>query len=171
LTRTRADVIEETDQDRQRTVTKNAARERIVLGYYAVVAVATGAVLVWAAGQPHATATASENESGGSSVTATLAPGQSATANFPPPEVAKFRTVTQDTLAQVQAGNQSGATARIKDLETAWDDDQATLQPLDDTAWTVLDGQIDSVLTAVRASNPDPATETQTLTALLTSLK
>ena len=84
LTRTRADVIEETDRNRQRTVTKIAARERIMLGYYAVVAVATGAVLVWAAGQPHATATASENESGGSSVTATLAPGQSATANFPP---------------------------------------------------------------------------------------
>jgi hypothetical protein len=71
----------------------------------------------------------------------------------------------------VRAGNQSGATARIKDLETAWDDDQPTLQPLDDTAWTVVDGQIDTVLTAVRAGNPHPATETQTLTALLTSLK
>ena len=75
LTRTRADVIEETGQNRQRTVTTNAAREQIMLGYYAVVAVATGTLLVWAAGQPHATATASENESGGSSVTATLAPG------------------------------------------------------------------------------------------------
>jgi hypothetical protein len=171
LTRTRADVIEETGRNRQRTATKIAARERIMLSYYAVVACATGTLLVWAAGQPHATATASENESGGSSVTATLAPGQSATANFPPVEITKFRRVAQDTLAQVRAGNQSGATARIKDLETAWDDDQATLQPLDDTAWTVLDGQIDSVLTAVRASNPDPATETQTLTALLTSLK
>jgi uncharacterized membrane-anchored protein len=171
LTRTRADVIEETDQNRRQTATRNAARERIMHAYYAVVAVATGAVLVSAAGQPHATATASENESGGSSVTATLAPGQSATANFPPPEVAKFRAVTQDTLAKVQAGDQTGATARVKDLETAWDHDQATLQPLDDTAWTVLDGQIDSVLTALRASNPDPATETQTLTTLLTSLK
>jgi len=171
LTRTRADVIEETGRNRQRTVTTIAAREQIMLGYYAVVAAATGTLLVWAAGQPHATATASENESGGSSVTATLAPGQSATANFPPAEITKFRTVAQDTLAKVQVGNQAGATARVKDLETAWDDDQATLQPLGDTAWTVLDGQIDSILTAVRASNPDPATETQTLTALLTSLK
>ena len=171
LTRTRTDVIEETGRNRQRTVTVNTARERIMLGYYAVVAVASGTLLVWASGQPHATATASENESGGSSVAATLAPGQSATANFPPPEVAKFRAVTQDTLAKVQAGDQAGATARVKDLETAWDDDQATLQPLDDTGWTVLDGQIDSVLTALRASNPDPATETHTLTTLLTSLK
>jgi uncharacterized membrane-anchored protein len=170
LTRTRADVIEEADQTRQQTATSNAGRERIMLGYYAVVAVSTGAGLVWAAGQPHQTASASENESGGSSVTVTLAPGESATANFPPAEISKFRTIAADTLAQVRAGDQSGATARIKDLETAWDDDQPTLQPMDDIAWTVLDGQIDSVLTALRSSNPDSATETLTLTALLTSL-
>jgi hypothetical protein len=48
--------------------------------------------------------------------------------------------------------------------------EQSTLQPLDDTAWTVLDGQIDSALTAVRASQPDMAKETQTLTTLLSSL-
>jgi hypothetical protein len=36
LTRTRADVIEEADQSRQRTATINAARERIMLGYYAL---------------------------------------------------------------------------------------------------------------------------------------
>jgi uncharacterized membrane-anchored protein len=170
LTRTRADVIEQTDQNCQQTVTRNPARERIMLGYYAVVAVATGALLVGAAGQPHATATASENESGGSSVTVALAPGESATANFPPAQIAKFRTIAADTLAKVRADDQSGATARIKDLETAWDDDQPTLQPMDDIAWTVLDGQIDNVLTALRASSPDAATETQTLTALLTSL-
>ena len=51
-----------------------------------------------------------------------LAPGQSATANFPPAEVTKFRTIVQDTLAKVHAGDQTGATTRIKDLETAWDD-------------------------------------------------
>jgi hypothetical protein len=42
---------------------------------------------------------------------------------------------------------------------------------MDDTAWTVLDGQIDSVLKALRAGNPDLATEKQALTQLLTSLK
>ncbi|WP_041315381.1 COG4705 family protein [Mycobacterium sp. JS623] len=171
LTRTRADVIEESDQNRPRTAAKNAARERIMLGYYAVVAVATGALLVWAAVQPHSTATASESESGGSSVTVSLAPGESATANFPPAEVAKFRTIAADTLAKVRAGDQSGATARIKDLEAAWDDDQPSLQPMDNIGWAVLDGQIDNVLKALRASSPDPATETQTLSALLTSLR
>jgi hypothetical protein len=103
-------------------------------------------------------------------VTTTLTPAQ-VTAHFPPAEVAKFRTIAQDTLAKVQAGDLTGATTRIKDLETAWDDDQATLQPLDDTGWTVLDGQIDTVLKALRANTPDPTTETQALTTLLTSLR
>jgi len=169
LTRTRSDVIDEHDRTHTTIVTTSPARERIMLGYYAAVAVATGVLLVWTAGQPHATA-ASEGETSAAPVTTTLTPGQ-ATAHFPPAEVAKFRTIAQDTLAKVRAGDQTGATARIKDLETAWDDDQATLQPLDDTAWHVLDGRIDSVLKAVRASQPDPATETQTLTALLTALQ
>ena len=169
LTRTRGDVIEEYDRTHTPIVTTNPTRERIMLGYYAVVAVATGALLTWAAGQPHATATASEEETGPAPVTTTLTPGQ-ATARFPPEEVAKFRTIAQDTLSKVRAGDQTGATARIKDLETAWDDGEATLRPMDETAWHVLDGRIDSVLKSLRASKPDPTIEAQTLTALLTSL-
>jgi hypothetical protein len=104
-------------------------------------------------------------------VTATLAPGQSATAKFPATDVTKFRTITNDTLAKVQAGDQTGAQARITDLETAWDDGQKTLEPLDETGWTVLDGRIDSALKAVRAGQPDPAAEQQALTALQASLR
>jgi hypothetical protein len=170
LSITRSDVIDEPEAREPSAAPKNTTRERVVHGYYAAVAVATGALLVWAAGQPHSVAAASEEEPG-SSATATIAPGQSATAKFPPVEVSKFRSIVQDTLSKVQAGDQAGATARITDLETAWDDDQSTLQPLDDSGWTVLDGQIDHVLKALRANNPDPATETQTLTTLLTSLK
>jgi uncharacterized membrane-anchored protein len=170
LSITHGDVIEKTEPTKPTATTAKPARERLMLTYYAVLAVVTGALLVWAAGQPHAVSAAAEAESG-SSVTATLSPGQSAIANFPPAEITKFRTIAQDTLAVLQAGDQTGATARIKDLETAWDDDQPTLQPIDDTAWTVLDGQIDSVLTALRARNPDLATEKQALTQLLTSLQ
>jgi hypothetical protein len=85
--------------------------------------------------------------------------------------MAKFRSIAQDTLAKVQVGDQTDATARVKDLETAWDDDEATLRPLDETTWTVLDGRIDSVLKAVRAHTPNQGTEKQTLTALLTALQ
>ncbi|MDT5004844.1 MAG: hypothetical protein QOJ24_2020, partial [Mycobacterium sp.] len=171
LSITRADVIEKPDETTTSTTTKTPVREHVMHGYYAVIALATGALLVWAADQPHNTAAASENESGGSSVTATLAPGQSATAKFPAGDVTNFRTITKDTLAKVQAGDQAGAQARITDLETAWDDGQKTLEPVDETGWAVLDGQIDSALTAVRAGQPDPSTEQQALNTLLASLR
>jgi hypothetical protein len=77
----------------------------------------------------------------------------------------------QETLALVQSGNQSGAKSHIADLETAWDDDQSTLQPLDRSGWTALDWQIDDVLSALRSSKPDVAEETQALSTLLTTLK
>jgi uncharacterized membrane-anchored protein len=169
LTLTRADVIEESAQARTPTLATSPARERTMLGYYVAVAVATGALLIWAAGRPHA-ASANEEETSAAPVATTLTPRQ-ATTHFPPAEIAKFRTIAQDTLAKLQAGDQSGATTRIKDLETAWDDDQSTLQPLNQNGWRSLDGQIDSVLKALRASNPDPATEHQTLTALLTAFQ
>ncbi len=170
LTRSRVDVIgAAAPTESKPSEGTRAVREHAMLGYYAVVAVLTGALLVWAGAQPHQTAAASEEEAGAPAAVTTLSPGQ-ASAHFPPTDVATFRTITQDTLTKVQAGDQTGATVRVKDLETAWDERQSTLQPMDEATWTALDGQIDSVLRALRAAQPDPATETHSLTALLTSL-
>jgi uncharacterized membrane-anchored protein len=169
LTISRVDVMEERQGERISAVATNPTRERIMHAYYVVVAVAAGALLVVAAGRPHAI-TDNEEETAASPVTATLAAGQAAS-HFPPAELTKFRTIAQDTLSQVQAGDQVAAKTRIKDLETAWDDDEVTLRPMDETAWHSLDAQIDNVLHAVRASQPDPSTQTQTLTALLNALR
>jgi hypothetical protein len=84
--------------------------------------------------------------------------------------VDNYRTITQDTLDLVNAGDESGAKSRITDLETAWDDDQATLQPKDCQAWNFVDQQIDPVLSAVRDSNPDETDEVKALSALLVTL-
>jgi uncharacterized membrane-anchored protein len=165
LTMTRADVIE--GPDVTPAPTSAPTRERVMLGYYAVVAVATAALVIWANGQPHA-APSAEAE-GGPAVVVPMAAGQ-ASAHFPAADVASFRTITQDTLTKLQAGDQSGATARITDLETSWDDAQPRLQALDDTTWTALDGRIDTVLTAMRESTPDPSTEKQALNDLLKAL-
>ncbi|GAB2514630.1 hypothetical protein GCM10027167_16480 [Nocardia heshunensis] len=162
LTRTRSDVI---DAQPQPAVT-DTKRERIMLGYYVIVAVLAGSLLAWAAAQPHADRTG-DDESPTASASAT--PGH-VTDHFPAAEVGKFRTITQDTLAQVQAGAQDAAKTRIKDLETAWDQDESTLKPLDGASWTVLDGQIDEALHAVRARKVDQATEVRTLTTLLATL-
>ncbi|GHJ43416.1 hypothetical protein Cs7R123_07580 [Catellatospora sp. TT07R-123] len=167
LSVTRSDVIEENRQSDPPTVTADPRRERLMLAYLGAVTVAAGLLLTWAAAQPHA-APAGEEESG-APASQELSP-QQATAHFPAAEVARFRTIAQDTLNKLGSGDQEGARGRVTDLESAWDDDQSTLQPMDDTAWTFLDGRIDAVLKTVRANSPDRAAEEQALTALLTSL-
>ena len=47
---------------------------------------------------------------------------------------------------------------------------QSRLEPLDESAWTFLDSEIDDALNAVRAGAPDPAAEQQSLSTLITSL-
>jgi len=126
-----------------------------------------------ATGQSAASPTA-ETETETDAETGAAAPlpsGQSAIAKFPPADVTGFRTIVTDTLAKVQAGDQAGAVARITDLETAWDDAQAKLEPMDPTGWGVIDGKIDQALKAVRTSAPDPAKEKQSLNDLLAALQ
>jgi hypothetical protein len=85
-------------------------------------------------------------------------------------DLSEFRTVTQDTLGKLNAGDQSGATSRVDDLETGWDNAQARLKPKDEAAWTTIDGKIDTVLRRLRASSPDPRAEKPALTDLLAAL-
>jgi uncharacterized membrane-anchored protein len=170
LTLSRADVIEATHQPDRFPVASRPGREMAMLGYYAAVAVATAVLLVWAAAQPRTPAGAASQEEISSSPASGTQQAQAGAA-FPPSEMAKFRVIVQDTMAKVQAGDQAGAVNRIKDLETAWDNDQATLQPMNSTAWSLLDGQIDAVRKALRASNPDRTAQTQALTTLLANLR
>lgn len=175
LTVTRRDVTDQ--QQEHQPALRRPGRERVMLAYFALVVVITVGVLARANAQPHAAA--SENEAapsipqagtpGASAPPPTLTPQQT-TQHFPPTEIARFRTITQDSLAKLQAGNQAGATKRIKDLETAWDGDQPTLEPIDEAAWRLLDGKIDTALKALRAKTPDPSGEQDALNALLQSL-
>jgi hypothetical protein len=85
-------------------------------------------------------------------------------------DMTQFVTITQDTLDKLTAGNQAAATARITDLETAWDNAQATLKRRSPDAWTGVDGKIDRVLRELRSTSPNPTTETAALTALLAQM-
>ncbi len=161
LTVTKADVIDKADAPRA-----NPGREKIMLGYFGAIAVATAGLLTWANAQPHAAPPGAE----GPAVITAIAPGQ-AVATFPAADVANFRTITQDMLAKVNVGDQAGATADAKNLETAWDDGQPKLKAIDGKTWTAIDGRIDAVLTAIRDANPDRSTQTQTINDLLAALK
>ena len=169
LTLTRRDVIDNPEDVPAAAITTTPARERVMLGYFAALAVATAGLLTWASAQPHGTAPALAEAPSGP-VVETLPAGEVTNA-FPAEDLQNFRTIVTDTLAKVSAGDQVGAKARITDLESAWDDTQSRLQPMNETAWSFLDGKIDTALKAVRAGTPDPETETQTLTDLQNALK
>jgi uncharacterized membrane-anchored protein len=81
-----------------------------------------------------------------------------------------FRTITQDTLDLLSAGNQAGATTRIADLEYEWDQAQSVLKSRDPAAWTAVDDKIDTVLRELRATSPQIDSEKSALTALLGTL-
>ena len=149
------------------TALRDPQRERVMLGYFGAVVVAAIAVLAIANSRPHRDVSAEETTGNISSGPVQVGPQA---ANFPAADVAQLTTIVDDTTALLTAGDQAGATQRIKDLETAWDKAQSRLQPLDKPAWNVLDGEIDTVLSALRASRPDAAKEQQTLAELRASL-
>ena len=138
-----------------------------MLGVFLATAIATGALLFHQSQQPH---TSALGEGEGPSTPVTQLSPTEATRNLPPADVTDLKTITRDALTKVTAGDQKGATSRASDLETAWDDKEGTLKPLNATAWTFLDKQVDGVLTAIRQGQPDPQAETEATTALLTSL-
>ena len=96
-----------------------------------------------------------------------------ATAAFRPSplgDMSAFIVISQDTLALLADNNQSGATARITDLESAWDNAAAALQRRDNNEWHAVDDKIDAVLRELRSTSPDPVAEKQALQALLTQM-
>jgi uncharacterized membrane-anchored protein len=102
-------------------------------------------------------------------VAATTATSATATAS-PLGDLTAFVTITQDTLDKLTAGDQAGATTRITDLESAWDNAEATLKRRNPDAWHAVDDKIDVVLRELRSTTPNPTTETAALKALLTQM-
>ena len=69
-------------------------------------------------------------------------------------DLTKFKKIAIDTQALVDKGDLTAAKARIKDLETNWDEAEAGIKSRDASNWHLLDKSIDKVLTALRADSP-----------------
>ena len=86
-------------------------------------------------------------------------------------DLSLFRTITQSTLDTLNTGDQSGATARVGDLEYAWDQAQPVLKARNRAEWTIIDSKIDTVLREFRAVNPNSTTEKEALLVLIAHLQ
>lgn len=86
-------------------------------------------------------------------------------------DTSSFITIEQDVLSLVNSGDLSGAKTKVKDLETAWDNNAARLKAIDNTRWTEIDQSIDAMLKVLRAKNQDAAMCKAALEALLAVLQ
>jgi hypothetical protein len=117
---------------------------------------------------------AAEADGAASGPVAKLTPEQ-VTAKLPKAAVAKYVTLAKSAVAKDKAGDVKGSHATVQAMRDAWDADQGTLQPVDSTAWTFLDQQMDAVLKAYAIDHPGvtaakPAAQEKELGVLLKDL-
>ena len=81
-------------------------------------------------------------------------------------DLSALTAILTDVQGIAEKGDLPGARARIKDLETAWDEDEAAMRPMDPEAWGRVDAATDAALSALRAGQPDAATVSEALASL-----
>ncbi|MGW5349793.1 COG4705 family protein [Streptomyces sp. NPDC004031] len=133
-------------------------RERIALGGFGALAVATVALLLWAHGRPHTTC-----DPTGRSETLPACPRAPMTAHQKAAAVAGYEQLARTAAAQDRAGATTASRTTVQTLRDTWDADATSLQAVDSATWTLLDDQMDEVLKTFAIDHgsiaPAPAAE------------
>jgi hypothetical protein len=85
-------------------------------------------------------------------------------------DLSPLSTIVADVAQIAGTGDFVKAEARITDFETAWDDAEPTMRPLNPNAWGVVDEAADHALKALRKGTPDAAKIKETLAKLSAAL-
>ena len=69
-------------------------------------------------------------------------------------DLSAFKIIIADAQALVDKGDLVGAAKRMTDWESAWDQAETAIRPLNQTQWGNVDEASDAALHAVRAATP-----------------
>jgi hypothetical protein len=85
-------------------------------------------------------------------------------------DLSPFKTIVSDVQGLADRGDMPGAAKRITDFESAWDQAETAIRPLNQEQWGNIDGAADTALRTVRAASPAPDKVKLALAALMAAL-
>ncbi|UDF30182.1 UNVERIFIED_ORG: histidine kinase [Roseateles sp. XES5] len=85
-------------------------------------------------------------------------------------DLSSFKAIVADVQGLAAKGDLAGAAKRITDYETAWDQAETAIRPLDQNGWNTIDAASDAALKALRQPDLSADAVNGTLTALMAAL-
>ena len=85
-------------------------------------------------------------------------------------DLSPMKAIIADVQKIVATGDLAAAATRITDFETAWDDAEAGMRPLNPDAWTKIDDASDAALKSLRKGKPTADVVNPALAALMGAL-
>jgi hypothetical protein len=85
-------------------------------------------------------------------------------------DLSPLKAIITDVQMLAAGGNLKAAATRITDYESAWDQGEPAIRPLNPTYWANVDEASDVALKALRRPNPSPDEVQKTLATLMAVL-
>lgn len=85
-------------------------------------------------------------------------------------DLSSFKVIVSDVQALATKGDLVAAAKRITDYESAWDQAETAIRPLNPTYWRNIDDASDGALKALREHSPSADKVQKTLTSLMAVL-